>query len=347
MPSLPPLKTAGKQKATRGTPSNPGSDAFVVELPTKPSEAPLHPYVDSSPEKLPLKKTPSRECIHVLGENSEASANDSPARITRSLTKKSSSPMVPSTQEDAGDASAEPSQTETKRKRKRGGSRNSEGRRRKRRSVDREDSQVVEESTQASEKSSVAASQEPPSSPITVIGVQTRRSAKKQQESQSQQFEADKAVVEPPKKKVKSKKAGKAAEGGDTDEEVLSQLVSESFAASQSQSEMGANDDTPVSVIEDSFIEESILDTKPVEAPIDNEAQASTNFTNETVGNPRTIGIIQSLDESLLQIRKASLSRDDVYKIEDKLHDIKLELFEAEKRGRKRPRRTRRSRQQH
>lgn len=106
-------------------------------------------------------------------------------------------------------------------------------------------------------------------------------------------------------------------EDGDTDEEIFSQLTNESNAVSQIQVE----EDAPME------------DVKP---PLQNlTPQAHTAPTESQVQVAEApASILNVLERGLSQLRGATLSRDEVYKMEDMLMDMKRELYAAEQRGR-------------
>ncbi|PHH67117.1 hypothetical protein CDD81_4512 [Ophiocordyceps australis] len=111
-------------------------------------------------------------------------------------------------------------------------------------------------------------------------------------------------------------------EQGDTDEEVLSQLVTESAAASQQSHN---SQPAPLGVV----TRAQTLAGASV-AGINKSAPAD----EERARDGKT-GIIKTLRSGLDQLRKAALGREAVYELEDVLMDIKRELYEAELRGRR------------
>ncbi|KAJ3493564.1 hypothetical protein NLG97_g4652 [Lecanicillium saksenae] len=109
-------------------------------------------------------------------------------------------------------------------------------------------------------------------------------------------------------------------EGGDTDEEIMSQLVTEASAATGSQPK---SEDVEMTVAppEPQVLETSEAVTESANAP-----------TSEQASKP---SVMDTLRQGLDQLRATTLSRDDVYKMEEMLMDMKREIYEAEFRGRK------------
>lgn len=107
----------------------------------------------------------------------------------------------------------------------------------------------------------------------------------------------------------------KEKDEADTDEEIFSQLTNESQAASQA---LELADPTDV-VMEDIKTPQELT---PRAAPA----------TAPPADKP--VSILGALEQGLAQLRGATLSRDEVYKMEDMLMDMKRELYAAEQRGR-------------
>ncbi|KAG5928468.1 hypothetical protein E4U42_000601 [Claviceps africana] len=179
---------------------------------------------------------------------------------------------------------------------------------------------------------------EPTSSPVSVreiapapaTGVETRSGLRKRQHLGGSHEK------EPAGSDCKRQSAvlGKTTEEGDTDEEVQSQLVTESHAASQqSQSRQGS-----VEAGYESFA------TEPAEAATDVDIVSRRNGNEAQPRRPvksnaeKALSLLTSLRNGLEQLRGVSLTRDKVYEVEDILMDMKRELFEAERRGRVQPR---------
>ncbi|TQV96921.1 telomere length regulator protein rif1-like protein [Cordyceps javanica] len=144
----------------------------------------------------------------------------------------------------------------------------------------------------------------------------TRRSARQQHQP---------AEKSPLKRRTRSRsraKKGKSAvpehskEGGDTDEEIMSQLVTEATAATASQPK---TEDVEMTV-----------------AAPESFAADAPEVVSETVPKEKTKpSIMDTLRQGLDQLRSTTLSRDEVYKMEEMLLDMKREIYEAEFRGRK------------
>lgn len=96
----------------------------------------------------------------------------------------------------------------------------------------------------------------------------------------------------------------------DTDEELMSQIIGESFAASQSQ-QGDTQESEPASIVQDSANTSRVLENK-------------ADF------------LLGFLKDGVETLQDASLSRREVNKIEDALMDLKRALYAAEERGRKR-----------
>lgn len=309
---------------------------FVVELESRRCNLPINKVnsVSVSPEKR--IKDPAEECITV------SSPGDSKKKSKRSV-----SPMVPSTPlEPAADISSQSvsqdedqsqsqsqSQTERpKRKRKRS-AKYSETRRKKRRAAETTIPEQIDDSQPADTAVPESITSEAPSvrrSPRRIHGLRSRN----KQSSQSQSPSPDAEVAQPSQVDVPSlDKLAEAREGGDTDEELMSQLVTESFAASQSQSQqevaMGGNGD----------VEDSVDLVQPGdEAEISKEGKGgnrkSKRKSSEASKASKANSIMQILRGGLDELREAALSREEVYQLEDVLMDMKRELFAAERRGR-------------
>ncbi|KAF4450762.1 hypothetical protein F53441_6205 [Fusarium austroafricanum] len=303
---------------------------FVVELESKRGHLPFDKYksVSVSPEK---KNNPSPEkCIEVQGENSPEKE--------QSNTKQLSPPgVIPSTPVDVGSENSESQNvnlTGSKRKRKRSGM-FAESRRKKRRSTEPSGSQQVEDSQSTSQDMT---------SPVPTV----RRSSRRNAGQKGRDLRNEEAQASPIKKSKRlsqfkvptpTSKSSDGRDGGDTDEEVMSQLVTESHAASQSQEpEHGA----PDAVIEDSMGVASIdneamgqeVKEEAEEEEQDEVAGPQEDIEEEPPAADKTSSIMDTLRGGLQQLQAAALSREEVYQLEDILMDMKRELFEAERRGR-------------
>ncbi|KAG6073538.1 hypothetical protein E4U30_006377 [Claviceps sp. LM220 group G6] len=129
-------------------------------------------------------------------------------------------------------------------------------------------------------------------------------------------------------------------DGGDTDDEVFSQLVTESHAASQQslsqQDSLEVPHDDPFMKYTAAASDQMHVSRQNDVLAQDDEAQRRANSV--VGGTDKTVSIVESLKASLEQLRSVSLTREKVYEVEDILMDMKRELFEAERRGRVQPR---------
>ncbi|QUC23706.1 uncharacterized protein UV8b_07947 [Ustilaginoidea virens] len=146
-------------------------------------------------------------------------------------------------------------------------------------------------------------------------GVETRSGLRRRQEQ---------AAVD--ERKIRRKESERQSvdlcinlDSGDTDDEVVSQLVTESNAASQSMSDKAEAIDTELSAASKSEAQLKLAEDNIRSAPNEEEKMS----------------IIETLRNDLEQMRGLSLTRAEVYQVEDILMDMKRELFEAERRGRR------------
>lgn len=207
----------------------------------------------------------------------------------------------------------------SKRKRKRSGSRQNESRSKKQRpEVIKEVEPVVE-------------SENEPAS----IGMETRGSARRQR----QQRQREDKTTGPQKR---SSKRNKKRRGGDTDDEVVSQLEKESDAAASQEANRVAEEEVVPSTRDEPPQLSGNMDVD-AEVEVDADANANATVVNEGGSEPpraeeekkaKALTIMETLQTSLEQLRQISLPRNEVYKMEDMLMDLKRELFEAERRGR-------------
>ncbi|KAM0430551.1 hypothetical protein ACHAPT_005901 [Fusarium lateritium] len=296
---------------------------FVVELESRRCSLPFDRVnsASTSPEK---RKAPTTECIEVQGDSSPEK---------QQVTKRALSlPVIPSTPADASSENSE-SQSQSHSK-SRGGSKRKRKRsvkidscRKRKRSADPRGSDQIEENQQTSQDTG---------SPVPTVRRSTRRNAgqkgKKAQDkdtlvSSTEESPAPQAKSTP----AKPNDADGVRDGGDTDEELLSQLVTESFAASQSQQD--AEPEVPGAVVEDSMEVASAEDESPQEVA-DEATKAESEEATEASETGKTNTIMDILRGGLDELRGAALSRDEVYQLEDMLMDMKRELFQAERRGR-------------
>ncbi|RGP72087.1 telomere length regulator rif1 [Fusarium sporotrichioides] len=248
--------------------------------------------------------------------------------------------VVPSTPVDAGSETSELPATNlrgSKRKRKRS-AHSVETRSKKRRSAHSPGREQPENSQPTSQE---------PNSPIPTV----RRSSRRNAGLKDKELRNQKAQASPTKKTTRSS-ASQALQtrsnltdvrdDGDTDEELMSQLVTESMAASQSQ-ELDVR--IPDAVVEDSMEVVSADEAAPIEEPAAEDRELSVEEVQDAAVEQGETGeevsaevksdlIIETLRGGLKQLQGAALSRDEVYRLEDMLMDMKRELFEAERRGR-------------
>lgn len=253
----------------------------ALELPTKPHQ-------QTSRQRRASRR--QKEHLAALGQSSSP-PNSPVSELQRLSLVQSSSPIIPSTPAEAHDSS---SGQESRRKRKRRDTKQS-GRIRKRRSLGprtlSDTSKILPDDSQVEHEVVLPLMPE-----TTSIEPET---APKLDEMRTRS--GRKVGVETPKAHEK--------DDADTDEELMSQLVTESNAASQVEPD---NNNTEPRAAKEEQTEENDL------AAFE-DAQPS---------------IFETLQKGLGQLRRATLSRDEVYKMEDMLMDMKRELFEAERRGR-------------
>ncbi|KAF4343358.1 Telomere length regulator rif1 [Fusarium beomiforme] len=306
---------------------------FVVELESRRCHLPFDKYnsVSVSPEK---KNNASPEkCIQVQGETS-------PEKEQNNAKEPSLSNVVPSTPVEGSPEKPESqntSQAGSKRKRKRS-SAFAETRHKKRRSAEPSASEQVEDSQSTSQDTA---------SPVPTVRRSSRRNAgQKGKELRNREIQASPTKKSTPRSSSSRapqtrSKSTYVRDDGDTDEELMSQLVTESYAASQSQE---PELQVPDEVIEDSMEvlpidsesggEEVQEDQLGVEVEGQDEVAEPREDEDATPVPNKTISIIDTLRGGLQQLQAAALSRDEVYQLEDILMDMKRELFEAERRGR-------------
>jgi hypothetical protein len=127
-----------------------------------------------------------------------------------------------------------------------------------------------------------------------------------------------------------------ASSSRDTDEEIMSQLVSESNAASQAGS---VPPEASLVVIQDSMVSSSFSFDRARQAKVDQERGEQLDTVAvaapDTTSTESAESIMETLRVGMAGLQDASLSRDEFNKIEDMLVEMKRELFEAERRGRR------------
>jgi hypothetical protein len=305
---------------------------FVVELESRPQhDREQFKSVSVSPENKKRGSPPA--CIEVQGDTS----SEEEQVITK---QPSPAEVIPSTPVDVASEISElpttnPRGSERKRKRS---THSVETRSKRRRSTKLSGQEQVGNSQPTSQE---------PNSPIPTVRRSSRRNAGlKDKELRNQKTEAS------PTKKSKRSSVSQAPQtrsthtdtrdGGDTDEELMSQLVTESIAASQSQ-ELDVK--IPDAVVEDSMEVLEVEEAAPTEELAAENREGSVEETQDAVAaqgetkeevssEVKPDLIMETLRGGLKQLQGAALSRDEVYRLEDMLMDMKRELFEAERRGR-------------
>lgn len=116
-------------------------------------------------------------------------------------------------------------------------------------------------------------------------------------------------------------------EGGDTDGELLSQLVTESFAASQQSDRQMSAKTTQRAANQETL-------TSPDAVKVTAASPALAKARKGLASGDERPTILGTLRSGLEQLRQAALGREAVYELEDVLMDLKRELYDAEKRGR-------------
>jgi len=121
---------------------------------------------------------------------------------------------------------------------------------------------------------------------------------------------------------------------GSDNQEIHSQLALESEAQRLVAEEAAgpgpdATDDGPI------MGDEAVDMNKEWQAQESDGTALRTGVAAEQVRRTRMEEVLAMLRGSLEALRSAALSRDEVYQVEDMCMDIKRELYEAERRGRK------------
>ncbi|KAF5017731.1 hypothetical protein F66182_10329 [Fusarium sp. NRRL 66182] len=307
---------------------------FVVELESRRCNLPFDKVhsASASPEK---NKNPAPgKCI-------EAQEDSSPGEKERTTKPPPLSGVVPSTPIAAGSENSENSESQStnlsgsKRKRKRS-AKHAESRRKKRFSVDPTGLDQGEGSQPTSQDVG---------SPIPTIRRSSRRNAGQKGKGLGDQNSQTTPAKQPKQLTTHQTKSqsSEVRDGGDTDEELMSQLVTETNAASQSQE---PELETPKPIIDDSMDVDALpLENEPLETEGHSELQGDLQEESQDKGTKpdneaeasmatKTNTIVDILRGGLEQLRTAALSREEVYELEDMLMDMKRELFEAERRGR-------------
>ncbi|CAM1510153.1 Fc.00g004880.m01.CDS01 [Cosmosporella sp. VM-42] len=293
---------------------------FVVELESRRCNLPFDKVnsVSVSPEKKKANE-PVVDCITV---------SSSPPENGKKEQKRSVSPVIPSTPtkptEEASQSQSQggsQGQTLPKRKRKRA-AKFSETRRKKRRSSIASD-KIDDSQPMVSEgiTSDIPGTRQ---SPRRTAALRTSKNQDRVSASSSPE-----EVASAPEHKVASSKGADGCDGGDTDEELMSQLVTESFAASQTQGDGPAEGYD----LEDSMDLVCTGDERPEASTDAREGEPGPREKGPGAGSKAST-IMEMLRCGLNELRGAALSREEVYQLEDTLMDMKRELYSAERRGR-------------
>ncbi|ODA80514.1 hypothetical protein RJ55_03473 [Drechmeria coniospora] len=261
----------------------------------------------------PTKKSmPSREagqgCITVY---TDLPLTTSPSPTRRRESKRLASQAPKSSPTKAVDEGGDGGRT---RKRKRG-FKEAETRSKKKRSREAGRETRVEE---ASSNESAVASADSGHTAQHSNGVKTRGGSRKRKLQAPSPADAKTASPKASAEILENVKGN--LDGGDTDEELLSQLVTESFAASQAHDE-----------------QQTARPRSSAKEKLAGRADVKKNGEKDTDGGgEERQSIMESLRTGLAQLRNASLDRETVYAMEDLLMDMKRELYKAERRGRAR-----------
>ncbi|OAA56082.1 telomere length regulator protein (Rif1) [Cordyceps fumosorosea ARSEF 2679] len=151
-------------------------------------------------------------------------------------------------------------------------------------------------------------------------GLQNQRAEKRNRSRRKGKQKRNSTVARRHKENVDTNDStvgGRRKEGADTDEEVMSQLVTEARAATASEAKAEADE-----------VEAAL----PQEVPSGNPGEVDEPAPAEA---PKP-SFMDTLRQGLDQLRSTTLSRDEVYKMEEMLMDMKREIYEAEFRGRNR-----------
>ncbi|CRK20630.1 hypothetical protein BN1708_012902 [Verticillium longisporum] len=294
---------------------------LVVELDSRRCKLPINRHPAESPSKHEdIKEV--LDCITVVapedGEDEEDEAKEKPRRKSKSKSRS------PGRSQSVVEMSAPPPASETsskKKKRKRSAAAREESTNKKAKPSQeglrsRQTSVLTDRSVASSFCSdSHAGDAEGPSSPG-------------HPSTPAKETRAHKASVTPRRRSRRIYSDEK-----DTDTELESQLAAEQIAASRSQS---------LAVEEAVALSTSVSREASMDLSHDVTPRASQSVAIPTVeedeeedkDESQKPTMLDSLTGVLAQLKSATLSRDEVYKMEDVLMDIKRELFAAEKRGR-------------
>ncbi|KAM4058046.1 hypothetical protein HRG_014497 [Hirsutella rhossiliensis] len=210
-----------------------------------------------------------------------------------------------------------------RRKRKRSGVKYPENRGKRRRSEEIEVARPAHELPK-----SVSPAPSPRPSPQQKAETGTRRSSRRRR-SRAGATSVPEAAVSSEAEEADQEKAEAGVDGGDTDEELMSQLVTESFAASR----QNESQESTKRVTRHAAKQRSLKLGEAMDATTASPAKSERRGGHADEGE-ETPTILGTLRSGLEQLRKAALGREVVYELEDVLMDLKRELYDAEKRGR-------------
>ncbi|TGJ81705.1 hypothetical protein E0Z10_g7036 [Xylaria hypoxylon] len=299
---------------------------LVIELDSRKCD-PLPSYNTASPEKA-LKDEETMECItvHTKSEPGEE-------RLGKSQISEPAS-LIPSTPTKSDDSQ---SSEERFRKRKRVSDRkqNSGGKRRKHIQVDGEDANMIMDSQvplDNHEQPPLVSDAEPLGAGGTIEGGEPSDEAPLTYAHGSPDLSYN------PGHQSSMEPLNLDEDGTDSDTAAVNlQLITEASQQSEADGHTHFIDDDSaeslissedeVRVQRDERMEDDGLESKPLD---DVE-----NSTSLQMGQSMVERIAASLRDGLEGLRRATLSREDVYKIEDMFMDIKKELYEAERRSRR------------
>ncbi|KAK7420167.1 hypothetical protein QQZ08_010523 [Neonectria magnoliae] len=300
---------------------------LVVELESRHCSLPFDKINSASPEKEASK--PTTPSITVLADSSLSptpSLEKKSDRKTRSM-----SPMFPSMSMGPDlESSQSQSQGQRQNRKRRRAALFPDTRNKRRRSLSaaKQDQEDIQQAAPEEADSPVPSTRR---SSRKNAGIRSKKHQGKDTQGQSVEEPEQVVLKHTPPKQVTSSDRAEGRDPGDTDEELMSQLVTESNAASESQSQQEADAETESPVSNDPMEDVTVVNEEP-----QTEAQegAETPRTGDAEEVSKTSSIMDILRDGLNELREAALSRDEVYRLEDMLMDMKRELFEAERRGR-------------
>lgn len=334
-----PKKKKPTPRSSRGKPSRQStttsveqpSPAIIAETP-KAQPAPVAPDTieDETPKaavttKAEPKQTRRRKSLRGKATETEPSPEKPVEIIIPSSADKEEppvppSPVVPSTPAEATEEVASNMDLSKRRKRKRSRLSSAGNTPVKRRSEERDHG--VDETVEAVEAAPPREESEESQSLPELKPNEDEEAPTEVRKSARQQHQPAEGTPLKRRTRSRSKKGkGKPApqpskEGGDTDEEIMSQLVTEATAATGNQHKE----------------EYTEVPTAVSDIPAPEDTEMTTEAPAEPVSKP---SIMETLRQGLDQLRSTTLSRDDVYRMEEMLLDMKREIYEAEFRGRK------------